>query len=37
MSFSHLMDKLAANPVALAGASFVVTALLILPDGVRVF
>ena len=37
MSFSRLMDKLAANPVALACTSFALTALLMLPDGVTLF
>ena len=37
MSFWHLIDKLAANPLALACTSFALTALLMLPEGVTSF
>jgi hypothetical protein len=37
MWFSHLMDKLAARPLALAFGSFALTAFVILPDRIIAF
>ena len=37
MWFSHLMDRLAARPLALAFGSFALTALLIVPDRIIAF
>ena len=34
---SHLMDKLAAHPLAVACTSFALTAILILPNGPTAF